>query len=164
MKAISYAFDRQAFVDNVLKGNAIPATVQAPAATAVSGINGKTWGDISPNFGVYHPEKADAEKSKAYLDKALKNAGLASVSEIPEFDLLTREDPQDPKVVTPYFLSVLTNLGLKVNLVQATGNQFWTTLYKPSLGYDFAVAGWGPDYDDPITYMGYWNSTRWTWA
>ena len=65
MKAISYAFDRQAFVDNVLKGNAIPATVQAPAATAVSGISGKSWGDISPNFGVYHPEKADPEKSKA---------------------------------------------------------------------------------------------------
>lgn len=159
MKAISYAVDRQAFVDKVLKGNAIPATVQAPAATAVSGINGKTWGDISPNFGVYHPEKAEPEKSKAYLETALKNAGLSSVNDIPEFVLLTREDPQDPKVVTPYFLSVLTNLGLKVKLVQATGNQFWTTLYKPSLGYDFAVAGWGPDYDDPITYMGYWNSS-----
>lgn len=158
MKAISYAVDRQAFIDNVLKGNAIPATVQAPAATAVSGINGKTWGDISPNFGVYHPEKADPEKSKAYLEAALKNAGLASVDEIPELDLLTREDPQDPKLVTAYFLSVLNGLGLKVNLIQSTGNQFWTTLYKPSLGYDFAVAGWGPDFDDPITYMGYWNS------
>ena len=33
------------------------------------------------------------------------------------------------------------------------------TLYKPSLGYDLAVTGWGPDFDDPITYMGYWNST-----
>ena len=92
MKAISYAVDRQAFVDNVLKGNAIPATVQAPAATAVSGINGKNWGDISPNFGVYHPESADPEKSKAYLAKALENAGLSSVDEIPEFVLLTRED------------------------------------------------------------------------
>ena len=42
MKAVSYAFDRQAFVDKVLKGNAIPATVQAPAATAVSGSTGRT--------------------------------------------------------------------------------------------------------------------------
>jgi oligopeptide transport system substrate-binding protein len=159
MKAISYAVDRQGFVDNVLKGNAIPATVQAPAATAVSGINGQTWGDISPNFGMYHPVTADPAKSAEYLALALANAGLSSVDEIPEFDLLTQEDPQDPKVVTPYFLSVLTNLGLKVNLVQATGNQFWNTLYKPSLGYDFAVAGWGPDFDDPITYMGYWNSS-----
>ena len=84
MKAISYAFDRQAFVDNVLKGNAIPATVQAPAATAVSGLDGKTWGDISPNFGVYHPMKADPEKSKQYLETALKNAGLTSVDDIPQ--------------------------------------------------------------------------------
>jgi oligopeptide transport system substrate-binding protein len=158
MKAISYAFDRQAFVGNVLKGAAIPATVQAPAATAVSGINGKTWGDISPNFGVYHPETADLAKSKEYLAMALAHAGLSSVDQVPELDLLTREDPQDPKVVTAYLLSVLTDMGLKVNLVQATGNQFWNTLYKPSLGYDLAVAGWGPDFDDPITYMGYWNS------
>ena len=33
MKAISNAFDRQAFVDKVLSGNAIPATVQTPPAT-----------------------------------------------------------------------------------------------------------------------------------
>jgi oligopeptide transport system substrate-binding protein len=158
MKAISYAFDRQAFVDKVLKGNAIPATVQSPAATAVSGLNGKTWGDISPNFGVYHPTTADPAKSKQYLDTALKNAGLTSVDQIPQIDLLTSEDPQDPKGVTPYLQSVLTGMGLKVNLVQATGKQFYNNLYKPALAYDLAVAGWGPDFDDPITYMGYWNS------
>jgi oligopeptide transport system substrate-binding protein len=158
MKAISYAFDRQGFVDNVLKGNAIPATVQTPAATSVSGLQGKTWGDVSPNFGVYHPTAADTAKSKEYLAVALANAGLSSVDEVPELDLLTSQDPQDPKVVTPYLLSVLADMGLKVNLVQATGNQFYNYLYKPALEYDLAVAGWGPDFDDPITYMGYWNS------
>ena len=159
MKAISYAFDRKAFADKVLKGAAIPATVQAPAATAVSGIVGKTWGDISPNFGVYHPETADPAKSKEFLTKALADAGLTSVEQVPQLDLLTRDDPQDPKAITPYLLSVLTGMGLKANIVQATGDQFWNTLYKPALGYDLAVTGWSADFNDPITYMGYWASS-----
>ena len=159
MKAMSYAFDRKAFADKVLKGMAVPATVQTPAATAVSGISGKTWGDVSPNFGVYHPETADLAKSKEYLMKALANAGLASVEEVPQLDLLTRDDPQDPKAITPYLLSVLNGMGLKVNIIQKTGDQFWNTLYKPALGYDLAVTGWSADFNDPITYMGYWASS-----
>jgi oligopeptide transport system substrate-binding protein len=159
MKAISYAFDRKAFADKVLKGGALPATVQTPSGTAVSGIAGKTWGDISPNLGVYHPETADLAKSKEYLTKALANAGLSSAQEVPQLDLLTRDDPQDPKAITPYLLSVLTGMGLKINIVQATGDQFWNTLYKPALGYDLAVTGWSADFNDPITYMGYWASS-----
>jgi len=159
MKAISYAFDRKAFADKVLKGGALPATVQTPSGTAVSGIAGKTWGDISPNLGVYHPETADLIKSKEFLTKALTNAGLSSVQEVPQLDLLTRDDPQDPKAITPYLLSVLNGMGLKVNVVQATGDQFWNTLYKPALGYDLAVTGWSADFNDPITYMGYWASS-----
>jgi len=159
MKAISYAFDRKAFADKVLKGGALPATVQTPSGTAVSGIAGKTWGDISPNLGVYHPETADLIKSKEFLTKALTSAGLSSVQEVPQLDLLTRDDPQDPKAITPYLLSVLSGMGLKVNVVQATGDQFWNTLYKPALGYDLAVTGWSADFNDPITYMGYWASS-----
>lgn len=159
MKAMSYAFDRKAFADKVLKGMAVPATVQTPAATAVSGINGKTWGDVSPNFGVYHPESADLAKSKEYLSKALADAGLSSVADVPKLDLLTRDDPQDPKAITPYLLSVLNAMGLKVIVVQKTGDQFWNTLYKPALGYDLAVTGWSADFNDPITYMGYWATS-----
>jgi oligopeptide transport system substrate-binding protein len=50
-------------------------------------------------------------------------------------------------------------MGLKVTLNQQTGNQFWNTLLAPALGYDLAIAGWGPDYDDPFTYMQYWQSS-----
>ncbi|QIG48775.1 peptide ABC transporter substrate-binding protein [Nordella sp. HKS 07] len=156
MKAISYAVDRQGFVDKVLQGAAIPATVQTPRATAI--YPGKSWGEVSPNYGKFHPEAADMAKSKEYLDKALAEAGVA-LADLPKFDLLTSESPENPKVITPYFFSVLTALGLKVEMHQATGKQFYNNLYKPALAYDFAVAGWGPDFDDPYTYMGYWNSS-----
>jgi oligopeptide transport system substrate-binding protein len=157
MKAISFALDRQGFVDNVLGGNGLPATVQTPAAHAV--YPGTTWGEVTPNEGKYHPVTADKAKSTEYLTKALSEAGFASVADVPALDLLTSEDPTNPKLVTPYVQSVLSELGFKVNLIQATGNNYWNTFLEPALGFDLCIAGWGPDFDDPATYMGYWVSS-----
>jgi oligopeptide transport system substrate-binding protein len=157
MKAISYAIDRQGFVDKVLEGNGVPATVQTPSAHTI--YPGTTWGEVTPNIGKFHPVTADLAKSKEYLDKAVKNSGLPSIADFPTFDLLTNETPGDPKLLTPYVLSVLTDMGLKINLVQTVGNQFWNQLLEPALGFDMAIAGWGPDFDDPHTYMGYWVSS-----
>ena len=139
-------------------GNGMPATVQTPPGHTI--YPGKTWGEVTPNIGKYHPVKADLAKSKEYMDKALAETGFASVADLPEFELLTSEDPQNPKMVTPYVLSVLTQeLGLKVKLKQVTGPDFWNVLLEPALGFDMAITGWGPDFDDPFTYMGYWVSS-----
>ena len=157
MKAISYAIDRKGYIDNVLQGNGVPATVQTPPVHTI--YPGKTWGEVSTNYGKYHPETADLAKSKAYMDKVLKDMGYSSVDEFPEFDFLTSMDPEDPKDVAAYLLSVFTDIGLKINVVYATGKEYYNNLYKPALTYDLARAGWGPDYDDPHTYMGYWTSS-----
>ncbi len=157
MKAISYAIDRQGYIDNVLQGNGVPATVQTPPVHAI--YPGKTWGEVSTNYGKYHPETADLAKSKAYMDKVLEDMGYSSVDQLPEFDFLTSVDPEDPKDIGAYLLSVFSDIGLKINVKHATGKQFYNNLYKPALAYDFARAGWGPDYDDPHTYMGYWTSS-----
>jgi oligopeptide transport system substrate-binding protein len=157
MKWISYTIDRQGFVDKVLEGNGIAATVQTPSATTV--YPGTTWGDVTPNIGKYHPVTADLAKANEYKTKTLADMGVTSVDQLPPLSLLTSEDPQNPKLVTPYVFSVLTQMGLKVTLNQQTGNQFWNTLLAPALGYDLAIAGWGPDYDDPYTYMQYWQTS-----
>ena len=156
MKAVSFAIDRQGYIDNVLQGNGVPATVNTPPVHMI--YPGKIWGEVSTNYGKYHPESADLEKSKEYMDKVLEDMGYSSVDEFPEFDFLTSVDPEDPKDVTAYLLSVLTEMGLKINVVHLTGKQYYNNLYEPALAYDFARAGWGPDYDDPHTYMGYWTS------
>jgi len=157
MKAISYAIDRQGYIDNVLQGNGVPATVQTPPVHSI--YPGKTWGEVSTNYGKYHPETADLAKSKAYMDEVLKDMGYSSVDQLPEFDFLTSMDPDDPKDITGYLLSVFSDMGLKINVVYATGKQYYNNLYKPALAYDLARAGWGPDYDDPHTYMGYWTTS-----
>jgi oligopeptide transport system substrate-binding protein len=157
MKWISYTIDRQGFVDKVLEGNGIAATVQTPSATAV--YPGTTWGEVTPNIGKYHPLTADLAKAEQYKAKTLADMGVTSVDQLPALGLLTSEDPQNSKLVTPYVLSMLTQMGLKITLNQQTGNQYWSTLLAPALGYDLAVAGWGPDYDDPYTYMQYWQTS-----
>jgi len=157
-KWISYSIDRQGFVDKVLEGNGIAATVQTPSATTV--YPGTTWGEVDQeNQGKYNPVSADPAKAEEFKAKVLANMGVSSVDQLPALGLLTSEDPQNTKLVTPYVLSVLNNLGLKVTLNQQTGNQYWNTLLYPALAYDIAIAGWGPDYDDPYTYMQYWQSS-----
>lgn len=154
-KAVSWALDRKAYVDNVLGGNGAPATVQTPSGHTI--YPGKTWGEVTPNLGKFHPESADMEVAKDYLAKVLEAHGYASVDELPEFDLLTSQDPTNPKLFTPYALSVLTqNLGLKISLKHVTGSEYWNQFKEPALAYDISVTGWGPDFDDPYTYMGYW--------
>jgi len=156
MKAISYAIDRQGYIDNVLQGAGYPATVQTPPATGI--YPGKTWGEVSTNMGKFHPVTADLAKSKAYMSAVLKDMGYSSVDQLPTFDFLTSIGPDDPKDVTGYLLGVFRQMGLKINLKLATGTQFWNNLYKPALAWDIARAGWGPDFNDPATYMGYWTT------
>lgn len=156
MKAISFALDRQAWVDGPMNGLGLPATVQTPAAHSI--YPGKTWGEVTPNIGKYHPETADLEKSQEYLQLVMDDMGYKSVDEFPEFIFLTTDSPEDQTSVTAYVYSVLRDMGLKVKIVNKTGSDFYNTLYKPALGYDIVRSGWGPDYDDPHTYMGYWNS------
>ncbi|HEX4296737.1 MAG TPA: peptide ABC transporter substrate-binding protein [Devosia sp.] len=158
MKWISNSIDRQGFVDKVLEGNGIAATVQTPAATSV--YPGTTWGQVDmANVGKYHPLTADPAQADAYKAKVLADMGVTSVDQLPAFKMLTSEDPSNPKLMTPYVLSVLTQMGLKVTLDQETGNQYWNTLLYPARAYDIAIAGWGPDYDDPFTYMQYWQTS-----
>jgi len=157
-KWISYSLDRQGFVDKVLEGNGIAATVQTPAATSV--YPGTTWGEVDQaNVGKYNPLTADPAKADEYKAKVLADMGVTTVDQLPPLTLLTSEDPSNTKLMTPYVLSIMTNLGLKVTLNQQTGNQYWNTLLYPARAYDIAIAGWGPDYDDPYTYMQYWQTS-----
>jgi oligopeptide transport system substrate-binding protein len=130
--------------------------VQTPPGTGI--YPGKTWGEVTANIGKFHPTTRDMAKSKAYMDLVLKDMGYTSVSQLPTFDFMTSISPDDPKDVAGYLLSVFKDMGLKVTVKHLTGQQFYSNLYKPALAYDIVRSGWGPDYNDPATYMGYWTT------
>jgi oligopeptide transport system substrate-binding protein len=155
-KAVSYAIDRQGYIDSVLQGAGYPATVQTPPATGI--YPGKTWGDVTTNIGKYAPTRANLTKSKEYMALVLKDMGYTSVSQLPTFEFMTSVSPDDPKDVTGYLLSVFKDMGLKITVKLATGTQFYNNLYKPALAWDIVRSGWGPDFNDPFTYMGFWTT------
>jgi ABC-type oligopeptide transport system substrate-binding subunit len=126
---------------------------------------GGKWGDTYNVTNVYHKLNADPEAAKAYIQKACEELGYTSPADLPVFDYFTSSPPLQ-RTLAEYFQSVWeTVIGVKISIRQLEGAQYWENLY--SQPYDICRTGWGPDYDDPFTYLdmwdsrGGWNKTGW---
>jgi oligopeptide transport system substrate-binding protein len=113
----------------------------------------------------FYPKAADPAKAKEYLDAALKELG-ATADKIPAFEYLT-DDSDVARTNAEAIQDMLSkNLGVKIEVKQVQFKQR-LELMKAS-DYDLVMAGWGPDYDDPMTYADLWvtggghNNTNWS--
>lgn len=96
------------------------------------------------------------------LDEARRLIELAKqelgVTELPPLMLLSGEDPLSSKQAEYYQDLFRRTLGLDVRLDKQIFKQ---RLAKMTSGdYDMVMAGWGPDFDDPLTFgdlMSSWN-------
>jgi oligopeptide transport system substrate-binding protein len=93
------------------------------------------------------PINLDLPKARRYLELAKQELG---VKEIPPLVLLTGDNPIS-NVQSEYFQQVFKkNLGLEVKIDKQIFKQ---RLAKMTSGdFDLVLAGWGPDYDDPLTF------------
>jgi oligopeptide transport system substrate-binding protein len=91
--------------------------------------------------------KLDLAAAREHLEQARKQLG---VQEIPPLVLLTGDNPLS-SVQSEYFQQVLRkNLGLDIKIDKQIFKQ---RLAKMTAGeFDMVMAGWGPDYDDPLTF------------
>jgi len=89
----------------------------------------------------------DVAKARAYLEKAKQELG---VTEIPPLVVLTGDNPLS-NTQSEYFQQVFKkNLGLEIKIDKQIFKQ---RLAKMTSGdFDMVMAGWGPDYDDPLTF------------
>lgn len=146
-KAISYALDKQAFIDSVMKNSSQPAL-----GFTVPGIkcNGK---DFAAEVGALLPA-VDATKAKEFYDKALAELGVDKVS----FSMIT--DDTDTALKTGAFIQeqLKNALGIEVSLESMP---FKSRIERMN-NKDFTVvmALWGPDYNDPMTYLDLWETTN----
>jgi oligopeptide transport system substrate-binding protein len=89
------------------------------------------------------------------LELAKKELG---VTELPPLMLLSGEDPLSSRMAEYYQELFRQTLGLDVRLDKQIFKQ---RLAKMTSGtYDMVMAGWGPDFDDPLTFgdlMSSWN-------
>ncbi len=162
LMALSSSIDREALVKAMFPSNMPFTGVINPV---ISDELGGKWGDTYDVTNVYHKVNADPVAAKAYLDAALKELGYASAADLPEFDYFTTS-PEIQRTLAEYFQNTWeTNLGVKIKVRQLEFAQYWENLYNQP--YDIARTGWGPDYDDPFTYLdmwdsrGGWNKTGW---
>ncbi|XOV90379.1 MAG: peptide ABC transporter substrate-binding protein [Pseudomonadota bacterium] len=140
-KAIQYAFDPDEFVNKVL---ATPGNLPGLSTFPVwlQGVEGKFREEYpAPVAGV------DLEKAREYLNRAKQEL---KVDTIPPLVLLVGDSPTAAKQAE-YMQGLLKNrLGLDLKIDIQTFKQ---RLAKMTAGeFDMVGAGWGPDFDDVMTF------------
>jgi len=155
-KAFTYAIDRQAFVDNVLKNGSIPALALVPP-----GIPGEKE-EFRKEGGNYFKDN-DVATAKELFEKGLKELGLTKFPEI-KFVAGDSDAAKKHSQVLQEFWN--KNLGVKVNILNVA---FKVRLDMMDKGdFDIVYAGWGADYNDPMTFLDLWvtgggnNSARYS--
>ncbi len=151
-KAIQAVFDPQVFVDKVI---ALPGNLPGYSLFPVY-LKG-----VDDDFRKEYPAKkakVDVGQAKEYLEKAKQELGIA---EIPPLVLLSGDTPSASKQAE-YLQGLLKEtLGLEIKLDKQIFKQ---RLAKMTAGdFDIVAAGWGPDYDDPLTFadlFASWNENN----
>lgn len=143
-KALSAAFDRQALVDTVIKDGSTAATFAVPEGLA-AGPDGKDYRETATKY-----DMGTAEDAQKYYAEACKDLGKSS------FDIeLLVEDDAIAQNVASYIKEQWEKLsGVKVTLKVETKKQRVEDIQNGS--YNTCLTRWGPDYADPMTYLGMW--------
>ncbi len=140
-KAIQYALDPAEEVNKVIK---IPGYLPGRSLFPV-------WLDgVHDKFRKEYPPKTitpDPVKAREYLGLAKKQLGM---EKLPPIMLLTGDNPLSNKIAEYYQETLKRELGLDLRIDRQIFKQ---RLAKMSAGeFDLVMAGWGPDYSDPLTF------------
>lgn len=151
--ALSSAIDRTGLVNAMFPIHTPSTAVINPV---ISNELGGKWADSYDVTNKYHKLTADLDAAAAYMQAACEELGYASAADMPTLDFFTTSGDLQ-RTLSEYFQSVWEEvLGVKISVRQLEFTQYWENLYNQP--YDIVRTGWGPDYDDPFTYLDMWNS------
>lgn len=143
-KAFTYAVDRKAFVDNILKNGSIPALSFVPP-----GIPGEK-DEFRKEGGDFFKDN-DVATAKELLAKGMKELGI---TQLPKIKFVGGDSDAAKKHTQALQEFWNKNLGVSVDIVNVA---FKVRLDMMDKGdYDIVYAGWGADYNDPMTFMDLW--------
>ena len=148
-KALAMGIERQQLVDNVTKGEQIPAF--GFVSGGIKGVGDKTFRESYDDHQYF---KEDATAAKALLAKGLQELNM---DKLPPVVLLYNTSEGHKKIAEAIAEMWRKNLGVTVQLK----NEEWKVFLKDrtALNYQVARAGWGADYNDPMTFIDMWTST-----
>ena len=154
-KAISYAIDRQQFIDTVFKNDNVPSP---SFAFGINGVNTETFSEvvIEANGGEpLYPPTANEELAKEYLAKALEELGYTDASQV-DITFMVSEGTQNELFHQVIQEQLRRVLGIEAKLEVLTITE--ARARRNAHDYDLFAGGWGPDYNDPMTDLDLWTT------
>lgn len=139
-KALQYVHDPSELVNKVIK---LPGNLPGASIFPVwlQGVDGKFREEFPPK-----PLLTNHEKAKEHYAKALEELGLEKITLV----MLSGDNPSANKQSEYYQSKYAKVLGLELKLDRQIFKQ---RLQKMTDGdFDLVLAGWGPDYDDALTF------------
>ncbi|WOO87560.1 peptide ABC transporter substrate-binding protein [Mollicutes bacterium LVI A0039] len=153
-KALAAGFDRQTIVEGVFGNINQPIEYIIPADLTTSSYGGVDYHDFSSDSLLTY----NKEEASKYFDQYMKEQGLTDRSQI-EIELLASSDATgNSKFAEVVQSTYLQEFGITVNLTVQPFEQFITS--KKSGAFDMYLQSWGPDFADPATYLGLWQSSQ----
>ena len=147
-KALTFALDRDAITGDVLKDGSAPCYTAVPPQFA-TGPDGSDFSADQTKYAEYCA--FDAAKAAEYYETAKSELGKDSFS----FDMIVDADDAPQKVAQVVKEQLETTLpGLTVNLTVEPKKQRVQDMQDGT--FELGLTRWGPDYADPMTYLGMW--------
>lgn len=147
-KAMTMAIDREAITNDVLKDGSAPTYTAVPPQFA-TGPDGSDYSKDQEKYKdvcVYN-----AEEAASLWAKGLEELGVSEI----ELDMVVDADDAPQKVAQVLKEQWEQTLpGLTVNLVVEPKKQRVEDIQDGN--FEVALTRWGPDYADPMTYLGMW--------
>ncbi|SFB04461.1 oligopeptide transport system substrate-binding protein [Acetitomaculum ruminis DSM 5522] len=141
--ALSLAMNRETITSEVLKDGSLPTYTAIPREFA---------SDFSKDQEQFKDFcRDDAETATELWEKGLKELGTDTV----ELEMIVDDDDAPKKVATVLKEQWETALkGLTVTITTEPKKQRVNDMQEGN--YEIGLTRWGPDYDDPMTYLGMW--------
>ncbi|WP_420491403.1 peptide ABC transporter substrate-binding protein [Neobacillus drentensis] len=137
-KALAYAINRKAIVENVTQGGQIPAMAAVPPSM------------FEENKKGYFNDNS-TKKAKEYLEAGLKDLGLKDASELPAITLSYNTDEGHQKIAQAIQDMWKKTLGINVKLENEEWKVYITKLHSGD--YQVGRMGWLGDFNDPINFL-----------
>lgn len=141
-KAVGYAIDKESLVTNVLKDGSEAVYGFVPKNFVENPETGEDFREEAGDFLVTDKEKALEHWKKAQ----------AEIGETITIELLTTDGEADKKVAE-YLQSQLQETLPGLNLTIRSVPQQSSIQLTRDANYDLALGNWGPDYQDPMTFL-----------
>ena len=146
--AMTMAIDRDAITNDVLRDGSLPTYTAVPPQFA-TGPDGSDFSEDQEKFSDYC--KYDATAAADYWKKGLEEIGKDSLT----LDMVVDADDAPQKVAAVLQEQLQTTLpGLTINLTVEPKKQRVQDMQDGN--FELGLTRWGPDYADPMTYLGMW--------